>query len=217
MPGIRTSDFSDGGAWNATDLLGTVVTPGSGPVKKTVANLKALFGANLDSFWAPAGFIQPSATGGCAPLAIIATSANQPDLRTLDFDASTAEYAQFSVRMPKNWDRGTLTAVFVWNHGSTTTNFGVVWGIQAVAIGDDDAIAAAFGTAVTVTDTGGTTNDRYTSPATSAMTVAGSPAVGDVVNFRVYREATNGSDNLAIDARLEGVVVFYSITSLDEA
>ena len=73
---------------------------------------------------------------------------------------------------------------------------------------DDDALDAAFGAAVTVTDAGGTTNDLYRSAETAALTVAGSPGEGDVVVFQVYR--TSGANNLAVDARLHGVALFYT-------
>lgn len=159
----------------------------------------------------------PSVSGGCAALATITSATNQPDLQSLDFDPSTIEYAQFAIPMPKKWNRGTITAKFHWSHASTSTNFGVVWGIQAVAVGDGDAIAAAYGTAVTVTDTGGTTSSLYISPETAAMTVAGSPAAEDLVYFRVYRNATDGADNLAIDARLHAVVLYLTTNAETDA
>ena len=89
---------------------------------------------------------------------------------------AAAEFAQFSMQMPKGWNEGTVTALFVWSHAATATNFGVVWGIQGLAVSDDDALDAAFGTAQTVTDTGGTTSDLYRSPETAAVTIGGTPA-----------------------------------------
>ena len=118
--------------------------------------------------------------------------------------------------MPKSWDEGTLTAQFYWSHAATTTNFGVRWGLQGVAMSDDDAIAVAYGTAQEVTDTGGTTNDIYVSPATSALTVAGTPVAGDMVAFRTYRLPTDAADTMAIDARLMGIAIFYNTNTLDE-
>jgi hypothetical protein len=190
---------------------GITVTNGNG-----VSGNPTLSVSIVKSPFIPASSMRPSASGGCAALALVATSANQPDISSLDFDASTAEYAQFWIAMPTNWDEGTITAKFIWSHASTTTNFGVRWGLQALAAGDDDAIAAAYGTAQEVTDTGGTTNDWYHSPVTSAITVAGTPQAGDVLSFRVYRDPTNGADTMAIDARLMGVVLYYTINTLDE-
>jgi hypothetical protein len=132
-------------------------------------------------------------------------------LNSYDFDSSADEFIQFDVRMPKSWDEGTLTAVFTWSHPSTATNFGVAWFIQAVALADNDAGDTAFGTAVSSVDTGGTTDDIYVSPETSAMTVAGTPGAEEWVKFQVYRDVSDGGDTLAVDARLHGVTIYYTV------
>ncbi len=157
-----------------------------------------------------AGSFAPSVAGGCAVIASRASGANLPDITSGAFDATTEEYAQFSFDMPKSWNEGTVTARFRWCHQATTVNFGVVWGLQGVAVGDDDAIAVAFGTAQEVTDTGGTTDDLYVSAETAAITIAGTPQAGDTVFFRVYRKAASGSDTLSVDAELMGVDVFIT-------
>lgn len=157
-----------------------------------------------------AAAMRPTSASGCGQLEVAATSAGHPDIAALPFDPGTDEFAQFSMVMPKKWNAGTMTARFHWVHGATTTNFAVVWGIQALAVGNDDTIDAAYGTAVTVTDTGGTTNDLYTSDETSVMTAAGSPVKEDLVYFRVYRDADAGGDTLAVDAKLIGVTLFVT-------
>jgi hypothetical protein len=164
-----------------------------------------------------AGSMKPSASGGCAALAAIASAANQPDITTLDFDPTTQEYAQFGIVMPKAWDEGPVTFKPHWSHPATTTNFGTVWDLQAVAVSDDDAIAAAFGTAQTSTDTGGTTNDLYTGPESSAITVAGTPAAEDMVFFRLSRVTGNGSDTMAVDARLHGITLYITTDAENDA
>jgi hypothetical protein len=157
-----------------------------------------------------AAAMAPSSSGGCAALATVASAANQPDIVSLDFDATTQEYAQFAIPMPESWDEGTITFAPVWSHAATTTNFGVVWDLQAVAISNDDGIAVAYGTAQTSTDTGGTTNDVYIGPESSAITVGGTPAAGDVVYFRISRVTGNGSDTMAVDARLHGIRLYLT-------
>lgn len=164
-----------------------------------------------------AGSMQPSASGGSGVLTNIATSANQPDVQTLNFHQSTQQHCQFAIPLPKRWNKGTVTARFRWSHAATTTNFGVVWGIQAVAVGDNEAINQAYGTAVEVTDTGGTTNRLYVSSETSALTVANTPADGDTIFFRVYRKAADGADTLAIVARLHGVDLFVTTDAENDA
>jgi hypothetical protein len=140
----------------------------------------------------------------------VETSTNKVMITTLDFDPTTQEFAQFNIQMPKSWDEGTLIAQFVWSHATTTTNFGVVWQLQAVALADDDAIDTAFGTAQSVTDTGGTANDVYISAETAAITVGNTPTAENWLVFQVARDAGNGSDTLAVDARLHGVKVIYT-------
>lgn len=163
-----------------------------------------------------AAAMQPSVSGGCAGLALVAIGSGQPDIHILDFDKDTDESAQFSIVMPKSWNEGAVTAKFHWTHGAASS-YAVVWGIQAVAIGNDDALAASFGTAVTVADTGGTTNDLYTSNETSAMTVGGSPQPEDIVFFRVYRDADAAGDTLDVDARLIGITLYIVTDSGNDA
>jgi hypothetical protein len=150
-------------------------------------------------------------------LATTASAANQPDIQSLDFDTTTQEFAQFSFRMPKSWDEGTVTFAPVWSHAATTVNFGVVWELQGVAVSNDDAIGAAYGTAQSSTDTGGTTNDIYIGPESSAITIAGTPAAEDMVFFRIARAPANGSDTLAIDARLHGITLYITTNAGNDA
>ncbi len=167
----------------------------------------------LQSIWIPAGAMTTRTTNGAATGTLELTT-NKNMVRTLDFDSSTQEFAQFDIRMPKSWNESTVSFIPVWSHPATTTNFGVVWGLDAVAVSDDDAMDVAFGTAQTSTDTGGTTNDSYQGPECSAITISGSPAVGDLVMFRIHRDPANGSDTMAVDARLHGILLLYTIDTL---
>jgi len=158
----------------------------------------------------------PRTTNGAA-VGTVETTTNKVMIKTRDFDSAVVEYAQCGVWMPKGWNRGTVTASFKWRHAATTTNFGVAWSLAAVAVGDDDAMDVAFGTAQTATKTGGTTNDFYTTAETSAITIAGTPATQDYVIFQVAREVANGSDTMAIDASLIGVFVHYTTEAATDA
>lgn len=152
--------------------------------------------------------MKPSVTAGCADIAAVSAGAGTPDMITLNFDSTTSESAQFSIRMPTNWNEGTITFDVQWSHAATTINFGVAFGLSAVARGDGDVIGAAFGTEITVTDTGGTTDTMYISPTSTAMTVAGTPASGDVVYFNLARKTANAADTMAIDARVSGITLY---------
>lgn len=167
----------------------------------------------IHTIWIPAGAMTARTTNGAAA-GTVETTTNKVMLSTLDFDAATIEYAQFAIQMPDSWDKSTITAQFVWKHAATTTNFGVSWGIQGVAISNDDTADVAYGTAIYANDTGGTTNDIYVSPETAAVTIAGTPAAGDWVSFQVLRKADDGTnDTMAIDAGLLGVSIFYNVNA----
>ncbi len=169
------------------------------------------------AIYIPAAAMQPSVTSGCAVLASVATTLGQPDMCTLNFDATSQEFAQFSIAMPKSWNEGTVTFLPIWSHAATATDFGVVWQVQGVAVGDNEAVAQNFGTAQTSTDTGGTTSNLYRGPESSAITIAGTPAAEDMVFFRLGRVPANGSDTLAIDARLHGIVLFITTDAETDA
>lgn len=191
-------------------------------LSRTAAGVVAVEGnvlkqAGRETIWVPAAAMVPRTTNGCAALAATEMTTNRNMFRTLDFDTSTQEFAQFSIRMPKSWNEGTITAGFVWSHASTSTNFGVVWALEAVAISDDDAGDVAYGTAQQVADTGGTTNDIYITSATSAITIAGTPQAEDWVHFQVKRVPADASDTMAIDARLHGVTLYITTDAATDA
>lgn len=166
-------------------------------------------GIGKQTIWIPAPAMTPRATNGPAA-GSIETATNKVMIKTLDFDAATWEFAQVSVQMPKGWNEGTLSAVFVWSHGSTASNFNVVWAIQGRAFSDNDPLDAVFGTGVLVTDSGGTADQLYRSSETAAFTLAGPPAEHDVAIFQIMRAATDAADTLAIDARLHGIALFLT-------
>lgn len=169
---------------------------------------RALYGGKEELYF-PAVSMTPATTNGAAS-GSVETTTNKVMIETLDFDASADEYAQFSFRAPKNWNLSTLTFVPVWSHPSTATNFGVAWAIQAVAIGNDDAMDAAFGAAAVVTDDGGTTDDAYVGAESASVTVAGTPAEGDLIVVQVFRDVSDAGDDLAVDARLHGITLYLT-------
>jgi hypothetical protein len=169
--------------------------------------------SGVETIWIPANSMMPNTTAGCAT-ATTETTTNDVMVPVCDFDAAADEAGQFLVGMPKSWDEGTITAQFSWTAATGTGN--VVWGMQCLARSDDDVLDTAFGTAVTVTDGLTATGDLMISAASSAITVGGTPAEGDNVWCRVYRDADNGSDTFSADARLIGVKVLYTVNALTD-
>lgn len=172
--------------------------------------------ASKHTVWIPAGAMISRSTNGAAS-GTVETTTNKVMFKTLDFDTTTAEYSQFAIQMPKSWNEGTVTFRAVWSHAATTVNFGVAWSLQGVAMSDNDAGDAAFGTKQTVTDTGGTTNNIYISAESAAITIAGTPQTQDWVVFQIERTVGDAGDTMAIDARLHGIQLFFTTDAGNDA
>lgn len=207
MADVKISDLSANATPATSDLL-EIETSGGTSYKQT---LKASVAAAVSpQFWLSGEGITPTTTNGCAYPAIFEMSTNKNCYKMPAFDASTEEYGDVSFPMPSDYDGGTVTAIFYWTANSTSTN-NVIWGLKAVAMADDDTMDVAYGTAKEVTDANkSTAYDLNVTAATSALTIAGTPAAGKLVNWRIYRKAADGSDNLAVDALLKGVMITYT-------
>jgi hypothetical protein len=153
----------------------------------------------------------PSTTNGAAANTKVDFGTNDQDLYVLDFaDGATKLLAQATIAMPSDWDGGTVTAAFYWTANSTSTN-PVLWGCQGRSYGNFETVDQAWGSEQTVQDAlNGTANQVAISAATAAITLAGTPAAGELVQFRVSRDPTSGSDTLAATARLLGVMIAYT-------
>lgn len=152
----------------------------------------------------------PSTTSGATGPSKNELTTNDVDLQEMEFtNSGSTEYAQVTTVMPDNYDGGTLDARFLWR---TSTDTGtVVWGAEGISYSDDEALDTAWGTTQTVTDTAGSAaDDLLKSSATSAITLAGSPSGGDMVQFRISRESGNGSDDLSASAFLLAVQMEYT-------
>ena len=186
---------------------------GTGVLKSGTAAVKI---AGKETIWIPAAAMYAATTNG-ADAEQVETTATRPDMKVFDFDASTKQYTQFTIAMPKSWNEGTLTYQVYW--APSTTNTGnCIFGLQAVACGDSDTIDVAYGTAIEVTDAGiGTVEDQQITSESSAMTVAGSPAAGELTYFQLYRDAADGSDTFTGESRVLGVKVFYTTDAANDA
>ena len=185
---------------------------GSGVLKSGTAAVKI---AGTETIFVPAQAMFGTTTNG-ADAQAVETTATRPELKVLDFDASTAEYAQFSIAMPKSWNLGTVTFQAFWTPSTTNTG-NCIFGLQGLSCTEGDTADAVFGTAQEVTDAGiGTIEDVQMTAVSSAMTIAGSPADDDYTFFQVYRDAADGSDTFTGDARLLGIKLFYTTDAAND-
>jgi hypothetical protein len=171
--------------------------------------------AGKESVWVPANSMYPNSTNGCADLAQVELS-NGPEIKTLDFDKDSDEFAQFSVAFPKSWNEGTVTFQAFFTADSTNTGT-TAWGLSGVAIADDDSINTVFGTQVVATAKAmsGTANDLAVANESGAVTIAGSPSVDEEVFFQISRDVS--ADTLTADAKLLGIKLFFTTDAANDA
>lgn len=214
--GLPISSGVSGLAANVATFLGT---PSS-------ANLRAALtdetGAGAAMFtrtgvyrqlWIGAGAMIPRTTNGAAAdTNEYATNDVMAD--RLLFDTTTEEGVGFWCNFTDQWGAGTVKVKFYWTADSGSG--GVAWGIAGQAYADDAAIDQALGTQVVTTDTLTATGDLCVTAASSAVTIADA-AAGLPVYFEVTREVANGSDTLAADAALLGVMIQYQESATEQS
>jgi len=175
---------------------------------------EALLADNVPEYgvlYIDAGAMVPCTTNGAE------TGTNEYGTNDVEWDyyafdgGATEERVQFKTVMPEEWDRSTVKIKFYWSSATGSTSGDTCeWGIKAGALANSDAIDSALGTAVTVSDALLANNgaDLQITGATAAMTVAGTPGLGEIITFEVYRN-TDGTDNMTEDAWLFGVLIQY--------
>jgi hypothetical protein len=175
----------------------------------TAKNSLTGYAMGKQTLWVPRSQMIAATTSGPAA-AQLETATNKQNYLVYDFDGAADEFAHFQVAFPKSWDEGTITYQVFWSSTGTDTD-AVVWGLQGYAVSDNEAIEQVWGTAVLVTDNlQSAAGELYVSAESSAVTIGGTPAAGDLVFFRFYRDADNVLDTASEDARLVGLKLFFT-------
>jgi len=208
-----------------TGTIGSATTPaavsiaGDGTVNLATAgatvNSAVIKTAGTETIYVPASAMYPNTTNGCAALAQVELTAGRPELKVLDFDKDSDEFAQFTVAFPKSWNGGTVTFRAFWVGLAATT--GVAWGLQAISVGDNAEADAAFGTAVVVTDDSqGDATEVLVTATSGALTISGA---GDdkMTFFQIFRDVSDANDDMAGDARLVGIQLFFTTDATNDA
>ena len=212
-------DFSDVTVTASdTFLFGDV--DGSGNTKRDTVQgvIDLVHGATAgkQTIWIPAAAMRPTSSNGCATITDVETTAGRPDMQVLDFDKDSDEAAQFQVCFPKSYALGTITFQVWWTGLAATT--GVAWGLQGVGVPDNSTIDVAYGTAVVVTDDAqGAVEEVLVTAESGAVTIAGTVADNDICFFRIFRDVSDVNDDMAGDARLLGVKLFFTTDAENDA
>lgn len=209
---------SSSGAGNAEEITTSsyILTLLDDADAATALGTLTALGQGLHTIWVPAGAMITATTSGAAT-ASLESSTNDVNYKVFDFDASADEHVHFQIAMPKNWDESTITFQVWWTTAGAVTT-GVAWGLQAVALSDNTAIDTSWGTPVVIQDDAqSAAGELYITSVSSAVTIGNTPAEGDLVFFRLFRDVSDANDDMTQDARLIGIKIFYTSNAATDA
>ena len=190
------------------------IAAGATSAVTNLAGLNTALGTNLlDSgqyreVWIDAAAMVPRDTNG-AEAATEEYATNDIMVDHYLFDGATEEGVQFKLALPDTWNIGTVKVKVYWDAAtSASASDTVEWGVAGGSYANDDPIDAALGTPATINDVVIAVGDLHISPASSAITIANTPALGDMLIFEVTRQVA-GTDDMTEDAKLLGVSIQY--------
>jgi len=170
-----------------------------------------------DTLWVPAGAMTPSVTDGADP-ETKEYGTNDMTHDALLFDgAAQNESAEFNIVMPEIWNLGTVKAKMYWSAPtSASANDWVRMSLAGGAFSNSDALDAVLGTAQNIDDQAITIDDLHISAASSAITIGGTPALGDMIHFKLTRDYDYACDGVAMaeDLRFIGILIQFRKTEV---
>ena len=186
-------------------------TGDSDSVVSTPGTVFAIYG--YDTIWVPSTAMTAKTTSGA--------TYGEKELATNDimkcyysFDNQSEQFVMFDIVMPENWDRGAIRAKFYWapSDDSGTVAKTVEWELGGVAVSNDDAMDVNITGAQVIFDTilAGENADLHISDTTPAITIAGTPALGDLIQFEASRNIS-GTDDYTTAALLFGILIQYKV------
>jgi hypothetical protein len=203
-----------GEALVGTDLIAVDHEANGTNRKSEISRLKTYLktAGVYDTLWIPAAAMIPSKTNG-AEAETVEYGTNDVTHDVMVFaGADNDTHAEFDVVMPEAWDRSTIKVKVYWTAGGDATpDEYVEFYIAAGARSNDDPLDAALGTAVDMADQLIADDDLHITPASGALTVGGSPALGDLVHLKLSRDYdhTGGGTAMDVDADVLGVLIQY--------
>lgn len=153
----------------------------------------------------PAQALKPRATNG-ASLTDRTQATSNYEQSTMNFDTTTQEYAQLPpISLPENWNNGTIKFKLYWTCTGGSAAQTIDFDLSGYAYSDNDALTTAFSGTQNVTDTWIADNDLHITSYSSAITLGGTPADGDLLILELTRDVA--ADDLGVDAEIIGIKI----------
>lgn len=148
---------------------------------------------------------------------ITETITNKVNYKGTSFeDSATDKNHEFGCVMPKNYNGGTIVGKpYFITYGTDASSHEVIFGLQGLALGDGETLDTAYGTAKesTTVVASSIAGLMKIGAATTAITIAGTPAGEEWVQFRTYRKGGDSSTNNVI---LLGWLITYTTNNYSD-
>lgn len=120
-------------------------------------------------------------------------------------------FALFDWIPPPEYDSGTVSYRYFWTTPGLDTD-GVAMALEGVSTGDGDPLDVDHGTPVVLVDNiQSAADDTLISGESTAVTIAGTPIPGELINFRLFRDVSDGGNTATEDARVIALELFYNV------
>ncbi len=120
-------------------------------------------------------------------------------------------FALFDWVPPPEYDGGTVTFKFIWSTTGLDTD-GVAMALEGVATADGEVLDVNHGTPVVLVDNiQSVARDTLISGESAAVTIAGTPTPGKLINFRFFRDVSDGGNTAIEAAWVISLEVFYNV------
>jgi hypothetical protein len=157
-----------------------------------------------------AGAMRPSVTNGATISTNMSGGTDYITDDVYEFDDTTLQSVEWKMQMPQEWALGDLRWE-AWGYSTNTIGTNI-YGLKAKSVAANEDPSASWGSEAQHSAAGGaisTTAGRPFNTPTTAMTVGGTPAIGELVYFKLSRKPADVSDNLVGKSKLAKVVLHY--------
>lgn len=145
----------------------------------------------------------PSVSNGANAASVVELDSGV-NIKAVGFPNGNISYFNWETILPENYTGGSISAKFYWSSPTSSTN-SVVWGIQGRSFADGNSMSQPFVVGVSLADANNGEDVMNISTSTSSMVFDGSPAAGELICIRVYRDPTDPLDTLAATANLHAI------------
>ncbi|WP_419787203.1 phage tail protein [Pseudodesulfovibrio sp.] len=142
---------------------------------------------------------------------LLETPNNGMVYQVVDMPINADSQFHISYPMPEGWDRGTIKAKVLWlPYDGEAEGNELTLLLAAGAVSPGDSLDVAMGAAVTLSDAVIGNGLLHVSDASAAMTVGGTPELGDLLHFVLTRDVDGGTTNMTGVAAIIGLLIQYT-------